>query len=377
MNANPLVKIQEFGQSIWLDFISKEILDNGTLKNMIDEVGLRGVTSNPKIFSKDIIEGDVYQNLIEKLSDQDKSAEEIYQAIAIEDVQRAADLFRKVYDNTEGKDGYVSLEVSPLLARKTEKSIREARMLWKAVDRPNIFIKIPGTKEGIPAIQQLISEGININVTLLFGLDRYQEVAQAYISGLENRLSEGKPIDKVASVASFFLSRIDVKVDPVLKQLEDSEQAVLARELYGRVAISEAKAAYQIFKAIFNTDRFKELAKKGAKVQRVLWASTSTKEDEFSDVKYLEELIGPDTVNTVPMDTLNAYLDHGDPDLRLETGLDESSYILDNIDRAGINLREVADELEDEGIQKFADPHHKILKSLEEQKEEYASEKHH
>ena len=256
MKTNPLIRLSEFGQSVWLDFISKKILDDGTLQNLIDNDGLRGVTSNPSIFSKDITEGDAYHDLIVKLAAEGKSEEEIYQAIAIEDVQRAADIFKPVYDSTNGKDGYVSLEVSPKLARKTHKTIEEARMLWDRVNRPNIFIKIPGTKEGLPAIRKCISEGINVNVTLLFGLVRYKEVTDAYLSGLEERVAQGKPIDRIHSVASFFLSRIDVKLDPVLDQLRDTTNAILADQFYGNVAISEAKEAYQIYKSVFQFTAF-------------------------------------------------------------------------------------------------------------------------
>ncbi len=373
MKKNPLIQVNEFGQSIWLDFISKKILDDGTLQKLINEDGLRGITSNPSIFSKDITEGDAYHKIIGELAAEGKSVEDIYQAIAIVDVQRAADIFRPVYDQTNGKDGYVSLEVSPKLARKTDETIKEARMLWEKVDRPNIFIKIPGTKEGLKAIRTCISDGINVNVTLLFGLIRYKDVTDAYLSGLEDRLAKGNSIDKIHSVASFFLSRIDVKLDPVLDQMRDSTVAILADRFYGNVAISEAKEAYQIYKSVFSSDRFETLRKKGANAQRVLWASTSTKEDEFSDVKYVDELIGADTVNTIPMKTLEAYRDHGKPEIRLENDLEDAQYLLKNIDRMDIDLSEVSDELEEEGIRKFVEPYEKILKVLKKKREEILS----
>jgi transaldolase len=300
---NPLKKIPQSGQSIWLDYIRRGILrPGGELQAMIEEDDLRGVTSNPAIFEEAIARSNDYREAIRLLAQSDKSAEQMLEVITVEDVRRAADLFMPVYEKTKGLDGYVSLEVSPRLAHNTDGTIKEARSLWRILDRPNVMIKIPGTKEGLPAIQQLISEGININVTLLFSLHRYHEVALAYITGLEHRQKKGLPIDKVASVASFFLSRIDSMVDPLLNKVieKGGSGAETAQKLLGEVAIASAKAAYQMYKEIFSAEHFRLLASKGARTQRLLWASTGTKNPQHSDVKYVEALIGPDTVNTCP-----------------------------------------------------------------------------
>jgi transaldolase len=291
MKANPLLKLKAYGQSIWLDYIRRHMIDSGELQRLIDEDGLRGVTSNPSIFEKAIAGSHDYEGAIRAMALEGKTVKEMYWALTIEDIRRTADLFRPLYDESEGRHGFVSLEVNPHLARDTEGTIAEARRLWSTLDRPNVFIKVPATLEGLPAIEQLISEGININVTLLFGLPRYREVAGAYISGLEKRLAEGQEIERVASVASFFLSRIDVLVDPKLEKLTPSN-------LRGKVAIASAKVAYQMYKRIFGSQRFRKLADRGARAQRVLWASTSTKNPEYSDIKYVEPLIGPETINT-------------------------------------------------------------------------------
>ncbi|MDX1522998.1 MAG: transaldolase [Anaerolineae bacterium] len=373
MTKNPLLKLKDYGQSVWLDFLSREILDSGKLKRLIDEDGLSGVTSNPSIFKKAIADSDDYDDAIRDLVQQDCQIEEIYQTIVVEDIQRAADLLRPTYDASAGRHGFVSLEVSPHLAYETDGTIEEARRLWAAVERPNVFIKVPATLDGLPAIQQLISEGININVTLLFGLPRYQKVAEAYIAGIENRVKAGQPVDSVASVASFFLSRIDVLVDPILESYykKDAKQADLARKLHGQVAIASAKIAYQMYKDIFNSSRFKEVAKAGAKPQRVLWASTSTKNPAYSDVKYIEALIGPETINTMPLDTLDAYRDHGQPALRLEDGVAEAHRVLNDLSELGLTLAEVTQQLEEEGVQKFNDPFDILMETLEKKCEQY------
>ena len=373
MTKNPLLKLKDYGQSVWLDFLSREILDSGKLKRLIDEDGLSGVTSNPSIFKKAIADSDDYDDAIRDLVQQDCQIEEIYQTIVVEDIQRAADLLRPTYDASAGRHGFVSLEVSPHLAYETDGTIEEARRLWAAVERPNVFIKVPATLDGLPAIQQLISEGININVTLLFGLPRYQKVAEAYIAGIENRVKAGQPVDSVASVASFFLSRIDVLVDPILESYykKDAKQADLARKLHGQVAIASAKIAYQMYKDIFNSSRFKEVAKAGAKPQRVLWASTSTKNPAYSDVKYIEALIGPETINTMPLDTLDAYRDHGQPALRLEEGIAEAHRVLNDLSELGLTLDDVTRQLEKEGVQKFNDPFDALMETLEKKCEQY------
>ncbi|MFC5408136.1 transaldolase [Larkinella bovis] len=360
--ANRVKQIHNFGQSIWLDFIDRKIMDSGELQKLIDEDGVRGITSNPAIFEKAISSSSDYDEDIKKLAKEDKTDEEIFYGLAVSDIQRAADLFKPVYEEEiRGADGYVSLEVSPHLALDTEGTINQARELWKAVDRDNVMIKIPGTEPGLAAIQTAISEGINVNVTLLFGLDRYEAVTDAYISGLEARLAAGQPIDGIASVASFFLSRIDVMVDPLLdeKGLGD---------LKGEVAIASARKAYEIYKRVFGSERFAKLKEKGAKPQRLLWASTSSKNPAIPDTKYVEELIGPETVDTVPMETLEAFRDHGVAENRLETNLDQATAILEKLKTGGIDLDAITQKLEDEGIDKFNKPYDKLLAAINAQK---------
>jgi len=372
MIKNPLRRLEDYGQSIWLDYIQRRLITSGKLKQLIEEDGLKGVTSNPAIFDKAIAGSDDYDEAIQNLARQNKSVKDIYQDLTVEDIQGAADVFAPVYEKTDGKDGFVSLEVNPHLARDTEGTIAEARHLWKTAARPNILIKVPGTPEGLPAITQLISEGINVNVTLLFGLPRYEKVAEAYIAGLEARAAKGEPLSRVASVASFFLSRIDVLVDPKLEKIMDSggNQATAAKNVRGQVAIASAKMAYHIYKRIFSQERFQALAAKGARPQRVLWASTSTKNPEYSDVKYVEALIGPDTVNTVPMETLEAYRDHGNPALRLEEGLDQAASVLQRLPELGIDIHQVTQQLEDEGIEKFNQPYDSLMDTLESKRQE-------
>lgn len=362
MTTNKVKQIHELGQSIWLDFIDRKFIKSGELKKLIDEDGVRGITSNPAIFEKAISGSSDYDEQIATLNQQGKRNDEIFYAVAIDDIKAAADLFKPVYEEeVEGADGYVSLEVSPLLARDTEGTIKQAMDLWKKVDRKNVMIKIPGTAEGLAAIRKCISEGININVTLLFGLPRYEEVTEAYISGLEDRANAGKPINQIASVASFFLSRIDVLVDPLLQDKGFSE-------IKGQVAIASAKKAYQIYKKVFGSERFKKLEEKGAKPQRVLWASTSTKDPAVSDVKYVEALIGPDTVDTIPIETLEAYRDHGNPENRLDQDLNSAHQTMEKLKEIGINIDEITQQLENEGIEKFNKPYEKLLKAIDDQK---------
>jgi transaldolase len=367
MKENPLLKLGSFGQSIWIDYIRRQMIDSGQLKKLIDEDGIKGVTSNPSIFEKAIAGSDDYYADIRKLAQAGKSIEEIYQVLTVDDIGRSADLFRPVYDQLEGKDGFVSLEVNPHLAHDTQGSIDEARRLWQALARPNVFIKIPATKEGLPAIRQLISEGINVNVTLLFGLPRYQEVAEAYISGLEERAAKGQPLNRVASVASFFLSRIDVLLDPKLEKMAAASgpNAKGARELTGQVAIASAKIAYTIYREIYGSERFKKLAAQGARPQRLLWASTSTKNPSYPDVKYVEPLIGPDTINTLPLETLEAYRDHGDPAPRLTEDVDRAASYLQRLPELGLDLNQVTQQLEDEGVEKFNKPYDSLMCTLE------------
>jgi transaldolase len=363
---NPLLRVQELGQSIWLDLLSRNLIRSGKLKKLIDSDGLSGVTSNPTIFEKAIGGSDDYDSDIRHLSDKGKSPRQIYEMLAVQDIQEACELFRQVHARSRGSDGYVSLEVSPLLAHDTDWTIREAQRLWTAADRSNMFIKIPATAEGVPAIAACIAEGININVTLLFGLRRYRQVVDAVMEGLERRLQLGHSLGTVRSVASFFLSRIDVLVDNQLeaRSKQGGELADRARELRGRTAIASAKIAYQIHKELFGSKRFRKLEENGAHRQRLLWGSTSTKNKEYSDVKYVEALIGPYTINTIPMETLDAYRDHGDPAARLEENLESERSVLSDLDRLGVDLDWVSDQLESEGIQKFAQPFGKLLDEI-------------
>jgi transaldolase/glucose-6-phosphate isomerase len=368
MKRNPLLKIRAFGQSVWLDFLRRGMLSSGELRQLIEEDGLSGVTSNPAIFEKAIAGSHDYDDAIRVLALEGKSVGDIYQALTVDDVQRTADLFRTLYDLTEGRDGFVSLEVSPHLAYDTAGTISEAHHLWAALGRPNVLIKVPATREGLPAIQQLICEGINVNVTLLFSLDRYREVAEAYIAGLEARAALGKPLERVASVASFFLSRIDVLVDSLLEKAmqADGATAEIAATLRGHIAIASAKVAYQMYKEIFASERFRKLAAQGACAQRVLWASTGTKNPAYSDVKYVEALIDSETVNTMPLETINAYRDHGHPASRLEEAVEDAHQVLARLPEVGVDLAAVTWQLEEEGVNKFIAPFDRLMNTLEE-----------
>jgi transaldolase len=368
VKENSLLKLERFGQSIWMDFIRRGTIVSGELKQLIEEDGLGGVTSNPSIFEKAIAESHEYDKAIRALTLEGKSVDQIYAALTVEDIQRTADLFRPVYDRLNGTDGFVSLEVSPYLAHDTAATIADARRLWAAVARPNAMIKVPGTIEGLPVIRQLIGEGINVNITLLFGLPRYRQVAEAYLAGLETLAAQGKPLQSVASVASFFLSRIDVQLDPALEKLiaTDKSKADLAGQFHGQVAILSAKAAYEIYKDIFASDRFRKLKAQGARTQRLLWASTSTKNPAYSDLKYVEALIGPETVDTVPLETLAAYRDHGEPAPRLADGVANASWTLRRLSEAGIDLDATTQQLEDEGVKKFAQAFDVLMQTLKE-----------
>ena len=366
MKENPLRKLEAFGQSIWLYYIRRDLIASGELRRLIENDGLRGMTSNPSIFEKAIAESNIYDQDIRDMAFRKKDVTAIYEALSQRDIQNAADEFRSVYEKTDGKEGYVSLEVNPHLAHDTKGTIAEARRLWATLNRPNVLIKVPATTDGLSAIQQLIGEGINVNVTLLFSLPRYREVVEAYIAGIEARAAQDKPVKYIASVASFFLSRIDSMVDPLVEKFieSDGKKTEIAKKVRGQVAISSAKVAYQIYNEIFNSSRFKKLADKGARVQRLLWASTSTKNPDYSDVKYIETLIGPDTVNTIPLETIDAYRDHGNPKLRLEQDVKEANWIMAQLPELGISIDKVTEQLEDEGVRKFDDPFDKLMESL-------------
>jgi transaldolase len=367
ISENPLLKLESLGQSIWVDFISRGMIGSGELTRLIEEDGVRGVTSNPSIFEKAIAGSHDYDQDIEELALRGSSPQEIYEALTIKDVQMVADLLRAHYDRLEGRDGFVSLEVSPLLAHDAEGTVVEARRLWAAIDRPNAFIKVPATREGLEAIRRLGGEGINVNVTLLFGLPRYREVAEAYLAGLELLAAQGKPLERIASVASFFLSRIDVLADPILegKIRAGAPEAQAAAGLLGRLAVASAKVAYRMYRQIFATDRFRRLAAQGARPQRLLWASTSTKNPAYSDVKYIEPLIGPETINTLPLETLQAYRDHGRPSSRLEEGVEEALAALERLPRLGLSLSQLTQHLEDEGVAKFAAAYLQLMRAIE------------
>ena len=367
---NPLKELLNYGQAMWFDYIRRDLFTTGKLKKLISEDGLRGMTSNPAIFEKAIADSNLYDDILKSLAarkDLDTTAR--YEQIAIRDIQEAADTLRPVYDESNFRDGYVSLEVSPYLARKTQETINEARRLWKTVKRDNVMIKIPGTAEGIPAIRQAISEGININVTLLFAQDFYEKVAETYIAGVEDLAARGGNVKKMAGVASFFISRIDTLIDSMINETlattTDAAQRALLNSLPGKVAIANGKLTYQAYERIFSGPRWNALAAKGAQTQRVLWASTSTKNPNYRDVLYVEELIGPDTVNTMPPATVDAFRDHGKVRKSLTEDIPGAKKTMDDLARAGISMKQVTDKLTDDGVKLFADAFDKLLASVE------------
>ena len=365
---NPLVDIRQFDQSLWLDFISRPIIINGQLQHRINNEALRGVTSNPAIFAKSIGDTTDYDSAIKALSLQGKTTDEIYTSLAVADVQAACDLFRPLYDGPgHGSDGYVSLEVSPELVNDTDGTIAEGLALWRAVSRPNVMIKVPATLEGLPAIRRLISEGVNVNVTLIFGLERYRLVAEAFIAGLEDRAQAGEPLARIDSVASFFLSRIDVLIDPQLEKIaaEGGEKGQLAQSLVGEVAIASAKQAYQIYKQLFAGPRWEALAAEGAETQRLLWASTGNKNPKYDNLRYVDGLIGPHTVNTVPVETLDLFGKSGKVAVTLEDNLEHTQEVLRRLPELGLNLEALTQHLEEDGAAKFKEPFAKLMQSIE------------
>jgi transaldolase len=355
---NALLGLQKYGQSVWLDYIRRNIILNGDLQKLIDQDGLRGITSNPSIFEKAIAGSNDYTDLLTELGKQGLPTGQIYERIVVRDIQDSADKLLPVYKSTNRRDGYVSLEVSPTLARDTQGTIEEARRLWKAVNRPNIMIKVPGTPEGVEPVRQLTSEGLNINITLLFAQEAYIAVAEAYLDGLEAALKAGKDISGIASVASFFVSRIDTLVDSNIdERLKNAKgaDAQLLDSLRGKVAIANAKQAYRYYQKMIETPRWKALAAKGAQSQRLLWASTSTKNPKYRDVLYIEELIGPDTVNTVPPATMDAFRAHGVLRRTLDTDLAAADKTMSDLDKAGISIKQVTGKLLDDAIKLFDD----------------------
>ncbi len=369
VTQNPLKTLTNYGQSVWLDYIRRSLITTGELKRLIDEDGLRGVTSNPAIFEKAITGSTDYTQTLQELEKRkDLDAKGMFEILAVRDIQDAADVLRPVYEQTKRRDGYVSLEVSPYLANKTQETLDEARRLWKWVARENVMIKVPATPEGIPAIKTLISEGININVTLLFAQDAYEAVAQAYLAGLEEYAKKGGDVSKVASVASFFISRIDTLIDGLLaekiKEAKPSDQGLL-KTLQGKVAIANAKLTYMRYKELFSDARWAVLAKKNAQTQRLLWASTSTKNPSFRDVIYVEELIGPDTVDTIPPATYDAFRDHGRPRASLEEDLEGAHDTMETLERVGISMKRATDKLLVDGVKIFADAFDKLLGAVD------------
>ncbi|GAB4568921.1 MAG: bifunctional transaldolase/phosoglucose isomerase [Anaerolineae bacterium] len=374
MTQNPLIELQRFGQSVWYDNIRRGLLTSGELQRLIEEDGILGVTSNPTIFHRAISGSHDYDEALARLTRQGKSAREIYLALAVEDIRQAADLLRPVYDRTEGRDGYVSIEVSPELAHDTDGTVAEARELRRLIGRENVMIKVPATPAGLPAIEQLIAEGINVNVTLIFAVDVYEQVARAYIRGLQRRLEQGLPLNTVASVASIFVSRIDTAVDAALEEIiertEDPEQRASLGALMGRAAIANSKLAYRTFQEIFGSAEFQALRERGARVQRPLWASTSTKNPRYRDVMYVEELIGPETVNTMPPVTIEAFRDHGIVAETVTRDVEEAEAIIEAIRRAGVDWEGVMQRLLDEGVKAFADSFQALLDAIEQRRRE-------
>jgi transaldolase len=358
VSRSRLHELSELGQSVWIDSLSREWLRTGELRRMMDEDAVVGVTSNPTIFQKAMSEGDWYDEQLREILAEEDDPKETFLRLAFDDIREACDLMRTVWDGTEGQDGYVSLEVEPALAHDTGATIEQAQRFHDTVDRPNLYVKIPATAAGVPAIEEMIARGKKINVTLIFGLDRYAEVAEAYIRGVERLVESGGDPKSVTSVASFFVSRVDTEADKRLDAIGGHD------ELKGRLAIANAKLAYQRYQEIFSGPRWEALAARGASTQRCLWASTSTKNPEYRDVMYVEELIGPQTVNTMPKETIEAFQDHGQVRLTLEEGLDEARRLFDELAAAGIDYDDVTRVLEDEGVQKFADSFDELLEGV-------------
>lgn len=375
---NPLKQLLRFGQSVWLDYIRRDLFATGELARLIEEDGLRGMTSNPTIFEKAIAHSQDYLPALQELTQRkDLDEKGIYEQIAIRDIQDAADVLRHVYDETKRRDGYVSLEVSPLLAHKSQETIDEAARLWKTVARENVMIKVPGTAEGIPAIRELLGRGINVNVTLLFAQEVYERIAETYIAGLEDYVKKGGDPSKLSSVASFFVSRIDTLVDNKINDLLQSPSAGLdadlARSLQGKVAIANAKLAYETYKKVFSGPRWQALKDRGAVTQRVLWASTGTKNPAYSDVLYVDELIGPDTVNTMPPATIDAFRDHGKPRASLEEDVDGAKRTMADLARIGISMKAVTDKLTEDGVKLFADAFNQLLAAVDQRAKHVAA----
>jgi transaldolase len=367
--SNPLKKLAELGQSVWYDYIRRDLYTGGELRRLIAEDGLSGMTSNPTIFQKAIAETDLYDDSIRRLSGRDLSGPALFEALEVEDVRAAADVFRPVFDRTGGDDGFVSIEVNPALSHDTEGTVAEARRLWRACDRPNVMVKIPGTTEGIPAIRAALAEGININITLLFSVARHREVMEAYLSALESRVAAGQPVDRIRSVASFFVSRVDTLVDKKLDALAASgadDRAKRARALRGKMAIANARLAYEAFEQTFAGERQRALAAKGARRQRPLWASTSTKDPAYPPLYYVEALVAPESVDTMPPDTYARYAKEGEPKVRIHDDLAGARETFRALAELGIDAAAVAADLEADGEKKFVVSFEQVVKAVEE-----------
>ena len=368
--ANPLQQLKDYGQSVWYDNLNRELLRSGELQRMVDEDNVTGGTSNPSIFEKAVGGGDAYDQHIADLVDQDKSLEEVFDALTVTDVQQSCDVFAPIHRDTSGADGYASLEVSPEIANDTETTLRDAKRLFAALGRPNAMIKIPGTPAGLPAIEDALADGLNINITLLFGVENYEQVARAYVRALERRADANLPVDNIASVASFFVSRVDSLVDKQLEErIEAGGDSDKLRRLMGKAGVANAKIAYAKYKEVFSGDRWEALAAKGARVQRCLWASTSTKNPDYRDVLYVEELIGPDTVNTLPQNTLDAFREHGELRNSLVEDVDEAFAHVERLAEAGIDFKAVTDELQVQGVDLFVKSYRGAMDTVRDKRE--------
>jgi len=376
MNRNPLIGLKELGQSVWLDNLSRKLINSGELKRLIDEDGLSGITSNPTIFQKAISGSPDYDASLRRMLNQGvKDEKELFLGLAFEDISAAADLLWPVYRATHGLDGFVSIEVSPDLAYETEATIGEAKRLFSAIGKRNILVKVPATKQGLPAIEQLIGEGVNVNITLLFSIERYEKVTEAYLKGLEKRVSKGQPIDEIASVASFFVSRVDTLTDKLLGTHISSGGSKDERDkiagLLGKAAVANAKIAYKKYKQIFSGSRFLALREKGGRLQRILWGSTGTKNPAYSDIKYVEELIGPDSINTMTEATIKAFRDHGQVRITIGDGLEEAERLFQELKSLGIDIHGVTEQLEQEGVELFSDSFFSLLKEIAKKRDSF------
>ena len=380
MNKNPLVGLKELGQSVWLDNLSRKLIKSGELKRLIDEEGLTGITSNPTIFQKAITGSTDYDTSIRRMLDQGIRDEKgLFLGLAIEDVSNAAEMLSPVYQSTKGLDGFISIEVSPDLAYDTEATIAEARRLFSVIGKKNILVKVPATKQGLPAIEQLTSEGVNVNITLLFSVKRYEEVAEAYLRGLEKGANQGKPIHEITSVASFFVSRVDTLTDKLLEVRLSSAGSKAEKDkisaLLGKAAVANAKVAYKKYKGIFAGKRVSAVKEKGGRIQRLLWGSTGTKNPKYSDIKYVQELIGPGSINTMPETTMMAFKDHGQVKITIEDSLEEAERVFSELRSIGIDIDEVAEQLEREGVQLFSDSFFSLLKEIAKKRDSFLPEK--